>query len=440
MSTEQEIKLPNIGDFDQVDVIEVHINAGDQINIDDPLITLESEKATMDIPAEMAGVVSKVNVSVGDKIAEGHTLLTLHLSEQSDSDPETSSTDNSDSEAKQETVEKVPAVEEKQTPPEPVTSPAPPSHPAVAQNTNTGSSHASPSVRRFARELGVDLTLVAGTGEKNRILKEDVKRYTKDALRNIGQQTANVPMSAGIRTRKLPDFNKFGETERLDLTKINQLSAENLFQNWIDIPHVTIQEEADITDLEAFRNEHKGRAKADGFNLTITSFIVKAVANSLRAHSRFRSSLDWENRQLIIKNYVHVGVAVDTPNGLYVPVIRDADTKSLFQIAEELQQLAEKAKAKKLTPAHMQGAVFTVSSLGSLGSIGFTPIINAPEVAILGVSRSDIKPLFVDGECLPRLVLPLSLSIDHRVIDGGDGARFCTHLRHLLSDIRTLLL
>ena len=226
----------------------------------------------------------------------------------------------------------------------------------------------------------------------------------------------------------------------MDLTKINQLSAENLYQNWINIPHVTLQEEADITELEAFRNEHKAQAKQQGFNLTITSFVIKAVANTLRTLPRFRSSLDWANKQLIVKDYCHIGVAVDTPNGLYVPVIKDADQKSLFQIAEELQELAEKAKAKKLTPTDMQGAVFTISSLGSIGCTGFTPIINAPEVAILGISRSDLKPGIVDGQVQSRLMLPMSLSIDHRVIDGGDGARFCSHLRTLLSDIRTLLL
>lgn len=448
MQTEQEISLPNIGDFDQVDVIEVHVSSGDTLAEDDPIITLESDKATMDIPAPASGTVEKVIVAVGDKISEGSPLIVLKVTTQNEEKPQTDKEESSDAITNNEAF--APALEETASQAENTASVKPdtanksttklPAQAAPVMNATGNKPHASPSVRRFARELGVDLSLVTGTGAKNRIVKDDVKQFTKAALQSVQSGAGGAVMSASIQSSKLPDFSKFGHTETLPLTKINQLSAENLYQNWIAIPHVTLQEAADITELEAFRNQHKAQAKQAGFNLTITSFIVKAVASSLRAYPRFRSSLDWANKQLIVKDYIHIGVAVDTPNGLYVPVIKDADQKSLFAIAEELQEIAEKAKAKKLSPAEMQGSVFTVSSLGSLGSTGFTPIINAPEVAILGVSRSSLQASVFNDEIVPRLILPLSLSIDHRVIDGGDGARFCSHLRQGLSDIRTLLL
>ncbi|MGF1642630.1 MAG: dihydrolipoyllysine-residue acetyltransferase [Thiotrichales bacterium] len=424
--TMKEILVPDIGNFGEVEIIEVLVKPGDQIAAEDSLITLESDKASMEIPSSDAGVVKALKVKVGDRVSRGSPIVVLEVGDGALtsaapaplSPPPPSIV----------TPAATPAATSAATPP------PRPSPTAQIDEIKFVAAYASPSIRRFARELGVDLGRVQGSGRKGRILKEDVQGYVKLALtQGIG---------GGLAVAPLPeiDFSQWGEIETKALSKINKLTGQNLHRNWVTVPHVTQFDEADITDLEDFRRSMADESKARGIKLTLLAFLIKAVVSALRAYPRFNSSLDATGEYLIMKKYFHIGVAVDTPDGLVVPVIRDADRKSLVDIAAELGEISEKARARKLRPQDMQGGCFTISSLGGIGGTQFTPIVNAPEVAILGVSRSKMQPVWNGQEFEPRLILPLSLSYDHRVIDGADGARFTAFLNRVLSDTRRLLL
>lgn len=423
----KEIILPDIGDFDAVEIIEVLVQEGDAIAIDDSLLTLESDKASMEIPSTDAGVVKEVKVKVGDKVSQGHTIVVIEPAAEA---------------ANSEAAPAPAAAAPEPTPvPEVTAVPAAPSASKSAAPTASideisfSNAYASPSVRRFARELGVDLGKVKGSGRKGRIVREDIQGFVKKALSEgvgVGKPFVD-PMSE-------VDFSQWGEIEVKPLSKINKLTGKNLHRNWVTLPHVTQFDEADITDLEAFRKSMVNEYKEQGIKITMVSFLLKAVVSALKELPRFNSSLDADGENLILKNYFNIGIAVDTPGGLVVPVIRDVDRKSLVDLAGELREISIKAREKKLKPSDMQGGCFTVSSLGGIGGTTFTPIINAPEVAILGVSRAKMQPVWNGSEFEPRLVLPLSLSYDHRVIDGADGARFTSFLSRVLSDTRRLLL
>jgi pyruvate dehydrogenase E2 component (dihydrolipoamide acetyltransferase) len=428
-SNEITVNLPDIGDFKNVDVIEIAVKPGDQVNKEDTLITLESDKATMDIPSPSAGTVKKLLVKTGDRISEGSAILIL----------EESTTGQA--------IQKKPVSSEQKEPAPPEPAPAPPPEPRPAPATPTGAemvgishssrAHASPSVRRFARELGVDLGLVYGKGPKGRILKEDVKAFVKSMLSGnklTSQGAFALPEVAPV------DFSKFGEVESKPLSRLKRLGGQHLQRSWITVPHVTQFDEADITDLEEFRKSKLEAAKKKGVKLTLMAFLVKAVVDVLQQYPEFNSSLSPDGENIILKKYFHIGIAVNTDNGLVVPVIKDADQKGLFDIAAEMSRLSDKAREGKLTPSEMQGGCFTISSLGGVGGTHFTPIVNAPEVAILGVSRANMKPVYQDGEFVPRLILPFALSYDHRVIDGVAGAQFTQHMSTVLSDIRHILL
>jgi len=435
LSTETQITLPDIGDFKSVDVIEVAVRPGDHVNKEDTLITLESEKATMDIPSPAAGVVKKLLLKSGDKIGEGAPILIL----EEDTDRSTSEkTEASTTEQKHApAADKTPAKDSSQTQAVPRPAPAAPIGAQIAGASLSAKAHASPSVRRFARELGVDLGIVYGSGPKGRILKEDIKAFVKSML--SGNKLSSKGAFALPEVEPV-DFSKFGEVESKPLSRLKRLGGQSLHRSWITIPHVTQFDEADITNLEEFRKSKLETAKKKGVKLTLTAFLVKAVVDVLQQYPEFNSSLSPDGENIILKKYFHIGIAVNTENGLVVPVIRDTDQKGLFDIAAELTRLADKAKKGKLSPGEMQGGCFTISSLGSVGGTSFTPIVNAPEVAILGVSRSIMKPVYQDGEFLPRLVLPYALSYDHRVIDGVAGAQFTHFLSTVLSDIRHILL
>ncbi|AOU97252.1 dihydrolipoyllysine-residue acetyltransferase [Acidihalobacter yilgarnensis] len=437
MAELKEIRVPDIGDFKTVEVIEVLVNPGDVISVDSSLITLESDKASMEIPAPEGGLVREVRVKVGDHVAQGSPILVLEP--QAEAVPAATA-------PKAEASPPAAAVSKPSAP----TSDAPPisSPPASVQGTTPKPSptahlnerrfrkaHASPAVRRFARELGVDLGEVSGSGPKGRVLREDVQGYVKRAL-SQGAATGGL----GVAAMPEIDFSQFGEIEMQGLTKINRLTGQNLHRNWVTVPHVTQFDEADVTELESFRKQMVEEYAARGVKLTLLAFLMKAVVSALREFPRVNASLDPTQQQLILKKYFHIGIAVDTADGLVVPVIRDVDRKSLIDLARELGEISIKAREKKLKPSDMQGGCFSISSLGGLGGTAFTPIVNAPEVAILGVSRARWQPVYEDGEFVPRLMLPLSLSYDHRVIDGALGARFTTFLSKLLSDTRRMLL
>ncbi len=429
-SSIQNILVPDIGGDDGVTVIEVSVNVGDQIEVDDTLITLESDKASMEIPATLAGEVVAVRVKVDDKVSEGDLIVEVKAADGGVDAP-------TDAKAS------------------PAPSPAPaPAAPAVAQpspnqistptyvgsvnddNLPSKAVHAGPAVRMLAREFGVDLAVVPGTGPKGRILKQDVANYVKARLRAPVQATAG----AGIPSIPDQDFSKFGNVEVKEMSRIQQLTAQNMTRNWLNIPHVTQFDEADVTELEAFRASLKAEAEKRGTKLSPLAFIVKACAAALVELPNFNVSLLSNGKELVQKHYVNIGVAVDSPNGLMVPVIRDADKKSVWQIAEEIIELAGKARKGQLKAADMQGGCFTISSLGGIGGTAFTPIVNAPEVAILGVSKSQVKPVWNGKEFVPRTMLPLSLSYDHRAINGADGAKFTNFLVAVLSDLRRLVL
>ena len=424
MSNVIELKVPDIGGSHDVDVIEVMVKPGDTIEIDQSLLTLETDKASMEVPATSAGIVKEVKVKVGDKVSEGHVILLLESADAAASAPATAE------------LAPVPAPVAAQA-----SAPAAPAAAAtVALNEGYRHAHASPSVRRFAREQGIDIAKIVGSGPKGRILHEDIRNFLKSGA--VATAPVAAPAAGGGGLDLLPwpkvDFAKFGPVERQPLSRIKKISGANLSRNWVMIPHVTFNDDADITEMDAFRKDIAKEWEKEGIKPSPLAFIIKATVDALKAFPEFNSSLDGDN--LVLKKYYNIGFAADTPNGLVVPVIKDADTKGIKQITRELGELSKLAREGKLKPTDMQGATFTISSLGGIGGTGFTPIVNAPEVAILGVCKSQIKPVWNGKEFAPRLMCPLSLSFDHRVIDGAAGARFTVYLAKLLGDLRRLIL
>ncbi|EGR4116132.1 pyruvate dehydrogenase complex dihydrolipoyllysine-residue acetyltransferase [Vibrio cholerae] len=426
----KEVQVPDIGG-DEVTVTEIMVNVGDSISEEQSLITVEGDKASMEVPAPFAGTLKEIKVAAGDKVKTGSLIMVFEV------------------------AGTAPVAAPVQAAPAPAAAPAQAATPAAAAPATSGEfqenheySHASPVVRRLAREFGVNLAKVKGSGRKNRILKEDVQNYVKEALKRLesGAQAAASGKGDGAALGLLPwpkvDFSKFGDTEVQPLSRIKKISGANLHRNWVMIPHVTQWDNADITELEKFRQEQNAmEAKRDtGMKITPLVFIMKAAAKALEAFPAFNSSLSDDGESLILKKYVNIGIAVDTPNGLVVPVFKDVNKKGIYELSKELAEVSKKARGGKLTAADMQGGCFTISSLGGIGGTAFTPIVNAPEVAILGVSKSEMKPVWNGKEFAPRLQLPLSLSYDHRVIDGAEGARFITYLNECLSDIRRLVL
>ena len=431
----KEIRVPDIGDFKDVEVIEILVKPGDTVAKEQSLVSLESDKATMEIPAPEAGVVRSITVKIGDKVSEGSLLLAL---EPAGAAPAAA--------GKQPEAKAAPQKEAPAPAAAPVAPHVEPRHqpvPAEPKDALTSLPHASPSIRKFARELGVDLGRVHGSGPKGRILTEDVQAFVKGVLSGKPAPAA-APVGKGGGLDVLPwpdvDFGKFGPTELRARSRIKKLSAANLHRNWVMIPHVTQFDEADITELEAFRKSNTAETEKQGFKLTMLAFLIKASVTALRQFPDFNSSIDKAGENLVIKKYFHIGVAVDTPEGLMVPVVRDADRKGVFDLARELSEISKLARDKKLKAGDMQGGTFSISSLGGIGGSAFTPIINAPEVAILGVSKSQMRPVWNGKEFAPRLMLPLSLSYDHPVIDGASAARFSSYLVSVLSDIRKLIL
>jgi len=440
MSEMVEVKVPDIGDFDSVEIIEILVSVGDQIAEEDSLITVESDKASMEIPSSHAGTVKEIKVAIGDSIAEGGVVVVVEASAGASAEAAVVE-EPVKQEAPVQQIE-TPKVEEKPQS-APVTAPAVrPSPTAKIDSASFKNAHASPAVRKFARELGVDLAKVAGSGRSERIVKDDVQAFVKQVMTQssgIGG-ASNGGSAFGVEPMPDIDFSQFGEIEIQPLSKINKLTGKFLHRNWVNIPHVTQFDEADITSLEAFRKLSNKEYEREGVKFTMLSFIMKAVAAGLKKYPRFNSSLEPSGENLILKNYFNIGVAVDTPDGLVVPVIRDVDKKSLVDISMELRELSAKARDKKLKPSDMQGGSMSISSLGGIGGTKFTPIVNAPEVAILGVSKAEMKPVWNGSEFEPKLMCPLCLSYDHRVVDGADGARFITYVSSLLADARRLLL
>ena len=419
-----DVLIPDIGDATDVDVIDILVKPGMQIEKDQSLITLEGDKATMDIPSPYSGTVKAINVKLGDKVSQGSAILTLETKDETEKPSQSEHKATSQSQ-----VEQLPPASEQ---PKPEFKPE--SMPEDAL-TCSGIIAAGPAVRRMARELGVNLALVKGSGRKTRILKEDLQAYVKERLsEKQASGNFNLPGNPVI------DFSKFGEIETKPLNKIKKLTGINVHRSWITIPHVTQFDEADITDLESFRKLESERAKNAGYKLTILAFVCGVVSKALQVYPQFNASLDATGENLIYKKYCNLGIAVETPNGLVVPVIKNVDKLSISEIATEMARLSSKAREKGLMPADMSGGCFTISSLGGIGGTAFTPIVNSPEVAILGLSRSAIKPVYDNGEFKPRLMLPLSLSYDHRVIDGAEAARFTRFICDALSDIRRVLL
>jgi pyruvate dehydrogenase E2 component (dihydrolipoamide acetyltransferase) len=432
-SSATTVPVPDIGDFKEVEVIEVLVKPGDTVAKEQSLITLESDKATMEIPSPGAGVVKELRIKVGDKVSKGMPILVLAASAAA---------------APQKPAAPNPAPAAPQKPAAPNAAPATPAAPRPVPREpqeETGTKpHASPSVRKFARELGVDLSRVPGSGPKGRVLHSDVQGFVKSAL-SSGSAAPAVGRGGGALPFNLPpwpevDFAKFGPVESKPLSRIQKLSGPYLHRNWISIPHVTQFDEADITELEAFRKSQSAVTEKKGFKLTMLAFLMKASVTALREYPVFNASLDKSGDAIVVKKYFHIGVAVDTPGGLVVPVVRDVDRKGVYDLAHELAELSKLARDGKLKPGDLQGGTFSISSLGGIGGTAFTPIINAPEVAILGVSRSATRPVWNGKEFAPRLMLPLSLSYDHRVIDGATAARFSGFLVSVLSDIRRLIL
>ena len=429
MAETKQVLVPDIGDFKDVPVIELLVKPGDTVRMEDPLISLESDKATIEVPSPLDGVIKEISVKLGDKVSQGALILTVEVSSATHaSSGSVTATPTPDVTPTPASVSLVTA---------PISAPAlirqPPPVPTIP--TDAGSlnkAHAGPSVRRFARELGVNLSLVRGSGLKQRILREDVQSYVKNEL--------SKPRGGGADLNLLPwpqvNFSKFGPVESRPLSRIKKMAGANLHRNWVMIPHVTQFDEADITELESLRKQSNEASGGGGGKTTLLAFLMQIATSALKKFPEFNASLDQngDEMNLVIKNYYHLGFAADTPHGLVVPVIRDVDQKNVLKIAEELSQLSSLAREGKLKPTEMQGASFTISSLGGVGGTAFTPIINAPEVAILGISRASIKPVYRDGQFVPRLILPISLSYDHRVIDGASAARFTTYLSELLSD------
>jgi pyruvate dehydrogenase E2 component (dihydrolipoamide acetyltransferase) len=453
-----EVKVPDIGDFDDVPVIELLVAEGDSVNEEDGLITLESDKATMEVPSPASGVIRELRVKLDDTVSEGDVVAVLETGGQDDPEegqeapPQTSEPAEESNDDAAEAEEDYgdgstggndrpePAASAAEKSEQPETRGERTSGPAAADPSKVP--YASPAVRKFSRELGVDLSAVSGSGSKGRITKDDVKAHVKNAMQGDGRPSGSAKGGSGFDFPELPDidFSRYGEIEIQELSRIQKKSAAFLHRNWVGIPHVTQHDEADITDMEAFRQANIEDARAQGFKLTPLVFLIKAMVASLKRFPRFNSSLDRDGQSLVLKKYFNIGVAVDTPEGLVVPVLRDCERKGIMELGAELAEISEKARDGKLKPQDIQGGCISISSLGGIGGTAFTPIINAPEVAILGVSRSRMKPVWNGSEFQPRLMLPLSLSYDHRVIDGADAARFTRFLASRLEDLRRLTL
>ena len=438
-SRTEVVLVPPLDGMEDVPVIEINVSEGDTVEADDALVTVESDKASMEIPSPFSGKVVKVLVAEGDKLSEGDKLLELSVAEDGgdgdDDVEESSDQDDAPADSGQDAKSEAEA-DDKATPKEPAAR----SQSAVSEPPAPGAGvHAGPAVRKLARELGADMARIKGSGPKSRILKDDVQNYVKSQLQQA-QQGSAVATGSGIPGVKLPDFSQFGDIEKEAMSRMMAVTAANMQRSWLNVPHVTQFEDADITDMEAFRKSQKAAGEKKGVKMTPLPFLLKACATALAELPQFNVSLDMERKEVIRKQYVHIGIAVDTPNGLMVPVIRDVDKKGLWELAAESAELAQKARDKKLKPAEMQGACFTITSLGGIGGTAFTPIVNAPEVAILGVSKAAMKPVWDGSGFQPRLLLPLSLSYDHRAVNGADAARFTSLLSQVLGDIRTLLL
>jgi pyruvate dehydrogenase E2 component (dihydrolipoamide acetyltransferase) len=435
-----EVKVPDIGDFSDVPIIEVHVTTGDKVNAEDPLLTLESDKATLDVPAPTSGTVGEVLVKVGDQVSEGTPILMLTSGDGASTTPP----------SLVEQQEPAPGPAAAQPVAEAVGAPlaAPPAVGAADGAAAPPGAHAGPSVRRMARELGVDLSAVTATGPKGRIIKDDLLRFLRGPAQAPAPaqpapaQTPGAGQGAGIPEVPAQDFSKFGPVEQVDLPRIKKVSGPFLHRSWLNVPHVTHNDEADITDVDAYRKQLDTAAKTDKnpYRVTLLAFLVKAVVAALKQYPEFNSSLTAEKDAIVVKSYYNIGIAVDTPGGLVVPVVADADRKGIVELSREFGSISARARDGKLGPADMQGGTFTISSLGGIGGTSFTPIVNAPEVAILGVVRSATKPVWNGTEFVPRNMLPVSVSYDHRVIDGALAARFTRHLCYLLEDDRRLLL
>lgn len=419
----KEIKVPDIGTTGEVTVIEITVKPGDKIAVDDSIMTLESEKASMEVPSSDAGVVEAVLVKIGDKVKMGSSLLKIKAEGTEQKKPEIKKAEGNQPDVNKSEISAVPT------------------NNTAVNNTpviQTGNIYASPGVRRLAAELNIDLNRIKGTGLKNRIQKEDLLNFIKAAMSQGGGGSVS---GSGLPSAPVVDFSQFGEVELKALSKIKKYTAVNLHRNWVLIPHVTQFEEADITEMDLFRKSQQQRLEKDNnIKLTPLVFIMKAVVACLKLFPQFNASLDASGENLVLKKYFHIGVAVDTPEGLVVPVIRDVDKKGLLDLAKELAEVSVKARNKQLLPKDMQGSCFTISSLGGIGGTAFTPIVNMPDVAILGVSKAQIKPVYEKDQFVPRLMLPLSLSYDHRVIDGAEGARFIVQLSKYLTDFRLVLM
>ena len=464
-ATATKVEVPDIGDFDDVPVIEILVSVGDSVAVEDPLVTLESDKATMDVPAPLAGVVKEINVSVGDRVSQGSVLMSLEApdgdggggggdgdagggepAEQAAAADRAAEQTTAPAESVEAPSQPAGSAESVEAPAQPAGSAessetSAPSAPTAPARTNGGGPiYASPSARRLARELGVDLRSVTGSGRKGRITKDDVRSLADGGGAPAPAATGGAAGVGGLDLLPWPtvDFEKFGPVERVQRSRIQRISAPNLARNWVMIPHVTHNDEADITDLEAWRKQLNDEHSREGVKFTMVSFLVAACVTALKQFPNFNSSLDGD--ELVLKRYYNIGFAADTPGGLLVPVIKDADKKGLKEIAGELTELSGLAREGKLSIDQMRGATFTISSLGGIGGTSFTPIVNAPEVAILGVTRAAMKPVWNGSEFVPRLMVPLSLSYDHRVIDGAAAARFVAYLVGVLSDLRRALL
>ena len=441
MSSIKDILVPDIGEFDAVEVIEVLVKSGDAVSVEDALLTMESDKASMDVPSPFSGTVKTVKLKAGDKVSQNDLILTLVVKELETAVTETSAETEISEATAPETKDIVSTRESESTSSGAVSKEPARRPPPIVMSVNQESflrAHASPSIRKFARELGVDLSQVHGSGRKERITKEDVQEFVKQALGGTASGTAAA--GSGIPAMPEIDFSKFGPVEIKPLSRIQKKAAVNLHRGWLNLPIVTHHDEADITELEYFRKSLKDEAAKQGVKVTPLVFLLKACAVAIRKHPNFNSSLTADKENLVLKKYLNIGVAVDTPDGLVVPVIRDVEQKGLLELAKELGEVSEKARAKKLKSNDIQGGCFSISSLGGIGGTAFTPLVNAPEVAILGVTRSRMMPVWNGKEFLPRLMLPMDLTYDHRVIDGAQAARFMVDLCEILSDMRRMSL
>lgn len=452
MANTIDIKIPDLGGADTVEVIELLVSAGDTVELDDSLLTLESDKASMEVPAASAGVIQSLTVSIGDTVSEGDVIGTMEAVEAGGAAEAEAAPAEAEPEVKEQAAEPEPAATEAQPAPVPAAETATKSTPPAGSGNvsptahipdeNIKKAHASPGVRRYAREHGADLSLVTGSGPKGRILREDVREFIKGSMESASSAYGVASGAGGAGIPPIPDvdFSKFGEFERVEMGRINKISAQNLHRAWLNLPMVTHHDEGDVTEMEAFRKELKAKHKEGEPKVTGLAFQMKALVQTLKAFPKLNSSLSSDGQALFLKKYFHIGIAVDTPNGLVVPVFRDVDKKGIAELAEEMADMSSRAREKKLKPDEMQGASMTISSLGGIGGTGFSPIVNPPEVAILGISRAKMQPVWNGQEFVPRLICPFSLTYDHRVVDGADAARFMAHYVQTVGDIRRLLL